>query len=211
MSVVEVKNLNKKFKQQVVIQNLSFTIEENEMVAFTGASGSGKTTLLNMIGLISEPDSGEVVLFGESVKGINSRQAMLKRRKKIGYLFQNYGVVDEETVAWNLNLALTYKKYTKKERLSRIDAVLKEFHLESLKNKKVYQLSGGEQQRVAIMRLILQDCQLILADEPTGSLDVQNRNMVIAYLKKMKERGKTVLIVTHDLQVAEQCDRMIQL
>ncbi len=209
--VVEVKNLNKKFKEQSIIQNMSFGIGENEMVAVTGASGSGKTTLLNMIGLISEPDYGEVCLFGKKVKGINSNQAMLLRRHKIGYLFQNYGLVDEETVEWNLNLALAYKNYSKKVRLSQIDAVLKEFRLEKLKNKKICQLSGGEQQRVAVMRLMLQDCQLILADEPTGSLDSENRDMVIDYLKRLKQKGKTIIIVTHDGYVAQQCDRVLQI
>ncbi|MDG4658339.1 ABC transporter ATP-binding protein [Ectobacillus antri] len=211
MCIVKLNNVSKSFKKQSVLKDVSLEIPHGDMVAIVGASGKGKTTLLNIIGLISEKDSGEMFLCGASNPHINSKQAMLLRREQIGYLFQNYGLVDEETVFWNLKLALTYKRMTKQEKQNRIEHYLKEFNILNLKEKKVYQLSGGEQQRVALVRLMLQDSSLILADEPTGSLDTTNRDFVIEALKRLNMLGKTIIIVTHDPYIASQCQRVIEL
>lgn len=208
---IELVNVNKKFDNNTVINNISFDINQGEMVSIVGTSGKGKTTLLNMMGLISKTSSGLIKILGKEICGINSKKAMLLRRKVIGYLFQNYGLVDDESVAWNLKLALSYKKLSKKEKDKKINDILEKFNMSALKSKKIYQLSGGEQQRVAIMRLILQDCDIILADEPTGSLDSQNRDKVISYLRELNNLGKTVVIVTHDMVVANECDRIISI
>lgn len=208
---IELVNVNKKFDNNTVINNISFDINQGEMVSIVGTSGKGKTTLLNMMGLISKTSSGSIKILGKEICGINSKKAMLLRRKVIGYLFQNYGLVDDESVAWNLKLALSYKKLPKKEKDKKINDILEKFNMSALKSKKIYQLSGGEQQRVAIMRLILQDCDIILADEPTGSLDTQNRDKVISYLRELNNLGKTVVIVTHDMVVANECDRIISI
>lgn len=208
---IELVNVNKKFDNNTVINNISFDINQGEMVSIVGTSGKGKTTLLNMMGLISKTSSGSIKILGKEICGINSKKAMLLRRKVIGYLFQNYGLVDDESVAWNLKLALSYKKLSKKEKDKKINDILEKFNMSALKSKKIYQLSGGEQQRVAIMRLILQDCDIILADEPTGSLDSQNRDKVISYLRGLNNLGKTVVIVTHDMVVANECDRIISI
>lgn len=208
---IELVNVNKKFDNNTVINNISFDINQGEMVSIVGTSGKGKTTLLNMMGLISKTSSGSIKILGKEICGINSKKAMLLRRKVIGYLFQNYGLVDDESVAWNLKLALSYKKLSKKEKDKKINDILEKFNMSALKSKKIYQLSGGEQQRVAIMRLILQDCDIILADEPTGSLDSQNRDKVISYLRELNNLGKTVVIVTHDMVVANECDRLISI
>lgn len=208
---IELVNVNKKFDNNTVINNISFDINQGEMVSIVGTSGKGKTTLLNMMGLISKTSSGSIKILGKEICGINSKKAMLLRRKVIGYLFQNYGLVDDESVAWNLKLALSYKKLSKKEKDKKINDILEKFNMSALKSKKIYQLSGGEQQRVAIMRLILQDCDIILADEPTGSLDSQNRDKVISYLRELNNLGKTVVIVTHDMVVANECDRIISI
>jgi putative ABC transport system ATP-binding protein len=211
MCIVKLNNVSKSFKKQSVLKDVSLEIPHGDLVAIVGASVKGKTTLLNIIGLISEKDSGEMFLCGASNPHINSKQAMLLRREQIGYLFQNYGLVDEETVFWNLKLALTYKRMTKQEKQNRIEHYLKEFNILNLKEKKVYQLSGGEQQRVALVRLMLQDSSLILADEPTGSLDTTNRDFVIEALKRLNMLGKTIIIVTHDPYIASQCQRVIEL
>ncbi|QUG41729.1 ATP-binding cassette domain-containing protein [Psychrobacillus sp. INOP01] len=163
------------------------------------------------MGLISKPSEGDLYLFNQKNVEINSKQAMLLRRHKIGYLFQNYGLVEDETVKWNLNIALEYKNLSKNERLQKIKEALKVLHLEKLMDKQVYKLSGGEQQRIAMLKLYLQESQLILADEPTGSLDKENRDVIIQMLKDFKNEGKTIAIVTHDNYIAQTCSRVINL
>ncbi|WP_425448352.1 putative bacteriocin export ABC transporter [Dethiothermospora halolimnae] len=211
MELLKLEDITKSFGKVTVLSDINISVKEGEMIAIVGASGSGKTSLLNIIGLISRKDEGNLYIYNHKNPQINSKKAMLLRRNKIGYLFQNYGLVDDETVLWNLKLALTYKKLNKREKNKRINNLISDFGFTNLKKKKIYQLSGGEQQRVAIMRLILQESDLILADEPTGSLDEQNRDLVISLLKKLNKQGKTVIIVTHDNYVASQCRRTINL
>lgn len=210
-AIMEIDNIGKKFNDQYILQNIKLTINKGEMVALVGKSGSGKTTLLNILGLISAPSSGRYKIKGKSINNINSKQAMILRRNTIGYLFQNYGLIDDETVEWNLRLAYAYKKIPKREQELQINQLLNEFQLEGKSKNKVFQLSGGEQQRVALIKLIIKDCEIILADEPTGSLDVGNRDLVMERLKDMNKLGKTIVIVTHDLNVAEKCNRIVEL
>lgn len=210
-TVVKVRNLRKSFNDREVLKDISFDINAGEMVAVIGKSGRGKSTLLNIIGLIMEKESGEVWHFGKKDIKSQSHARMLMRRNKIGYLFQNYGLVEEETVFWNLKLALEYKKMSKKEKRSKIEEVLKYVGLEKMVRYPVYKLSGGEQQRIAMARIILQGSDLILADEPTGSLDAENRDLIVSLLWKLKEQGKTIMIVTHDSYVAASCERTIEL
>ncbi len=210
-AMMEIDNIGKKFNDQYILQNIKLTINKGEMVALVGKSGSGKTTLLNILGLISAPSSGRYKIKGKSINSINSKQAMILRRNTIGYLFQNYGLIDDETVEWNLRLAYAYKKIPKREQELQINQLLNEFQLEGKGKNKVFQLSGGEQQRVALIKLIIRDCEIILADEPTGSLDAGNRDLVMERLKDMNKLGKTIVIVTHDLNVAEKCNRIVEL
>lgn len=210
-TAVKVRNLAKSFNDKRVLEEISFDINLGEMVAITGKSGRGKSTLLNIIGLITDKESGEVWHFGKKDIKSSSHAAILMRRNKIGYLFQNYGLVEEETVFWNLNLALQYKKLSKKEKNLKVEEVLKYVGLEELINYPVYKLSGGEQQRIAMARIILQESDLVLADEPTGSLDAENRDLILSLLLKLKEQGKAIMIVTHDSYVATRCDRIIEL
>lgn len=209
--VVKVAGLLKTFKDKKVLENVNFEIRQGEMISIVGESGKGKSTLLNIIGLISEKTSGDIYLFGKRNVKTHSHQATYLRREKIGYLFQNYGLVEEETVSWNLKLVLEYKKLRKSEKRDRIRKALKDVGLEGFEDYPVYKLSGGEQQRVALARILLQECELILADEPTGSLDSGNRDAVMEILKKLKKKNKAIIIVTHDLYVAGMCDRQIEL
>ena len=211
MEVMKLSKIYKEFDNNKVIEDISFSIQSGEMVAITGESGSGKTTLLNIVGLISKPSSGDLYLFDKKNVDIYSKDAMLLRRNRIGYLFQNYGLVEDETVKWNLDIVLEYKKLSKKERNNRIEEALKMLKLEKLKDKPVYKLSGGEQQRIAMLKLYLQECELILADEPTGSLDEKNRAIIMNMLKDFNKQGKTIITVTHDAYVADCCDRIIKL
>ena len=210
-NIIELQNVSKKFSSETVLKDISLEIGQGEMVAITGESGCGKTTLLNILGLIMKPTSGNYNMAGVRVDNINSKKAMLLRRSKIGYLFQNYGLVEDETVEWNLRLAYTYKKINKAERNEQIKKMLKKFKLSDVRKKKVYELSGGQQQRIALIRLLIKDSDIILADEPTGSLDPANRDMVMDYLKEFNESGKTVIVVTHDPAVAGMCKREIKL
>lgn len=210
--MVELREVNKSYDSRKIIDGLSFEVEQGEMVAITGASGSGKSTILNMIGLLEKPDSGTINLFGVVAPKINSSKSKLLLRNKIAYLFQNYALVDNETTDYNLNIALEYVKATKiQKRDMKIDALKKVGLDETYLKKKIYQLSGGEQQRIAVARIILKPCELILADEPTGSLDIQNRNEIIKILQDLNQAGKTIIIVTHDEYVADQCNRKFEL
>lgn len=211
MEIVKLDNIHKGFNGRKVLENISFSIQNGEMVAIMGKSGAGKTTLLNIIGLIAKPSSGNLYLFNEQNVDINDKRSMLLRRHNIGYLFQNYGLVEDETVKWNLNIALEYKKLSKKEREQKIKEALRILNLEHLMKKKVYTLSGGEQQRIAMLKLYLQESRLILADEPTGSLDEKNRDIILQMLKNFNNEGKTIIIVTHDKYVADACSRVINL
>ncbi|WP_405130761.1 putative bacteriocin export ABC transporter [Paenibacillus sp. FSL H8-0317] len=211
MHEIELVNIGKSYEGSAILSGMNLTINTGEMVAITGESGRGKTTLLNIIGLITSKDEGNLHLFGHQNPKIHSKEAMMLRRKRIGYLFQNYGLVDDETVLWNLSLALEYKKMNKKAKNELIDRYLDEFALTTLKKKMVYQLSGGEQQRIAIIRLILQDSDLILADEPTASLDEQNEKYILEHLKELNRKGKTIVVVTHNTNILTYFDRVIRI
>lgn len=134
---------------------------------------------------------------------------MILRRYTIGYLFQNYGLIEDESVLWNLKLALEYKKIKREEKLKLINKYLKQFELSDMLNKKVYQLSGGEQQRIAIIKLILQGSQIILADEPTSGLDKENELIVMKLLKELNEKGITIIMVTHNMNLCDCFSRVI--
>ncbi|WP_434749632.1 putative bacteriocin export ABC transporter [Paenibacillus amylolyticus] len=210
MQAIELVNISKSYEGISVLENINLSIDAGEMVAITGESGKGKTTLLNLIGLITSKDEGDIQILGHKNPKGHSKEAMLLRRKAIGYLFQNYGLVDEETVYWNLSLALEYKKMKKKEKNELIEQYLDKFSLSPLKNKRVYQLSGGEQQRVAIIRLMLQDSDLILADEPTASLDEENEKYILEDLRELNRRGKTIIVVTHNKSILPYFTRVIR-
>ncbi len=210
MNAIELKSIKKSFNGKIVLNDFSVTIKQGDMVAITGGSGSGKTTLLNIIGLIEKADQGMINIFEQENLKPNSKQAEKTIRNHIGYLFQNFALMDNETVEENLKIGLKYVKNRKLHGIM-MKKVLEEVGLEGYEKRKVFELSGGEQQRVAIARVMLKPSQLILADEPTGSLDPVNRNIVMDLLKKMNAEGKTVLIVTHDDYVANQCQSTINI
>ena len=207
--VIELKNINKNYGNKYLFKNLNFSIKKGEMIAITGASGSGKSTLLNIIGLIDNPNSGEVSICGNKNPYDKEKIKLNLFRNNIGYLFQNYALVDNYTVSKNLDIALEYVKGKDKKKLKE-EALDKVGLLDKL-NNKVFELSGGEQQRVALARLILKENDIILADEPTGSLDEDNKAIILRLLKELNNEGKTVVVVTHDKVVADMCDREINI
>lgn len=210
-TMIKIKQLSKAFNEDYVIKNFSEEIKENEMIAIVGKSGCGKSTLLNILGLIDSEYDGQILYDDIDIKKLNASSKNTFVRTNISYLFQNYALIDDETVYENLLLALYYTKLKKEEKKQFIMNALKKVELVDKLNKQVFTLSGGEQQRVALARTLLKPCKIILADEPTGNLDNNNRDQVIKILKEMHNDKKTVIIVTHDETIAKQCQRKISL
>ncbi len=208
MSDIVLSHIHKSFQDKIVLKDFSATIKENSLTIITGPSGCGKSTLLNIIGLMDKADSGTVEMFGQTNIKPFSRRAEKVLREKIGYLFQNYALIENETVKSNLMMALEYVKGDKKELMTN---ALNEVGLSGYENKKIYKLSGGEQQRIALARLILKPCELILADEPTGSLDEKNKDIVLKILKSFQDKEKTIVLVTHDTSLLQYADCEIEL
>ena len=192
--MIVLQHIQKKYGQNVVLSEISRTIEDGAFLAITGSSGSGKTTLLNIMGLLETPDKGTVTIDGRTSFRAKDKQAFY--RNKAGFLFQNFALLEDKTVLENLKIALAYRYVDSKRRA--IAEALEKLQLSGIEQKKVFQLSGGEQQRVALARLLLKDPQYIFADEPTGNLDGNNRDIVFEHLLRLNEKGKTVLLVTHD-------------
>lgn len=184
---------------------------KGQITTVFGPSGVGKSTLLNIIGTLESFDDGDVNLFGMNAPKINSKQAMLLRREKISYLFQNFGLIDDQSIKQNLEIACQYMHTSKKEKQLKINKALQTVGIELDIKTKIYQLSGGEQQRIAIARLLLKPSELILADEPTGSLDFKNRNFIIQEMLNLKSKGKTIVIVTHDPEFKKISDNIVHL
>lgn len=209
--MIEIKNLTKKFDDHIVLKNLSFKIDDNEMIAIVGKSGCGKSTLLNILGLLDSEYEGEILYNGQNLKKIKEKSKNEYIRNNINYLFQNYALIDNDTVVENLLLALEYSNKTKSEKYVLINKALEKVGLSNYEEKRIYSLSGGEQQRVALSRVILKKGNIILADEPTGNLDENNSCKVMKILKDLKKQGKTIIIVTHNDKIANECDKILEL
>jgi putative ABC transport system ATP-binding protein len=209
--MIELNNLSKSFGSKKLFSNLNVQIHKQEMVAIVGPSGSGKSTLLNILGLIEPVQSGTLKLLQKQAPKVNSKAARNLMRYEISYLFQNYALIDSASVEKNLTVAQAYTKLSRQEKEEKRHEALKMVGLEGYEKEKVYTLSGGEAQRAAIARAMLKPGSILLADEPTGSLDSKNRENILCLLKQMRQMSKTILIVTHDPYVAKQCDKVIDL
>ncbi len=205
---VEIHHLQKSFNKKTVLDLPELIIPAGNFVIIEGPSGAGKSTLLSLIGLLDSPDQGNIQLFGQVVKPY-SRKSIQFLKEKIGWLFQNYALVDSQTVEYNLDMVLDQKNKKNKSQL--LQDALHQVGLEGKLASRIYELSGGEQQRVALARLLLKSCDLILADEPTGNLDRENAKRVMNLLKAMQNQGKTILVVSHDRSFDDLADQIIQL
>ncbi|HEL1840362.1 TPA: ATP-binding cassette domain-containing protein [Streptococcus suis] len=212
MSMISVQNVSKKFDSREILRGLSFDIEKNEFVALVGPSGSGKSTILNMIGLLDNVDSGKIQINGKLLPKVNSRLAVHYRRNVINYLFQSNALISTSSVKDNLMLAMTFTNFSRQEKEQRIKETLEFVGLQNRLNSKINELSGGEQQRIAVVRAILKPGDIVLADEPTGSLDPEMSQKAFDLIRTLRDQfGKTILIVTHNMEQAMQCDRVISL
>lgn len=209
--MITINNISKSYAGKSVLSNVSLEIGDGEFVVITGKSGCGKTTLLNIMGLLETPDSGTVTFDGK-IRFSRKDTAMFYRHSS-GFLFQNFALIDNESVWNNLKIAVAYLRLSQKEKTKKIHAALVQVGLPKYESKKIYQLSGGEQQRVALARVILKEPRYIFADEPTGNLDAENRDLVFEHLKELRNQGRTVIVVTHDTKLAQaDCvDRLIEL
>lgn len=205
-------NLGKAYGRRIIFSDVNLTIRQGEQLAITGPSGSGKSTLLNMLGLLENPSSGQIIYRDQPYPKADSHQATLMRRWHINYIFQALALLPEDSVEANLILGMHYLREGKRQQAERMKAVLEALKIEDLQQEKVQTLSGGEQQRVAIARAILKPGELLLADEPTGSLDAALAEEVFHLLLDLTaDFKKTLVLVTHDGHLARQCQRELRL
>ncbi|ABY94596.1 ABC transporter ATP-binding protein [Thermoanaerobacter sp. CM-CNRG TB177] len=215
--LIKTENVKKEYmsgkKKNLVLKGVNLEINAGEKIAIVGPSGSGKTTLLNIIGLLLPATEGEVYLAGKRASTLKEKERAKLRNKFFGYVFQEFLLVEEDTVFQNIEIPLLYSltKKTKSEKRKMVEEVLEKVGLEVKINEKVRNLSGGERQRVAIARAIINDPEVILADEPTGSLDAENGEKIMDILESLVDKGKTLLIVTHNEAIAKRCDRIFRI
>lgn len=204
---IKILGLVKKYGEKTVINEFTNEINENTLTLIYGKSGSGKTTLINIIGLIEKYSKGTVLYDNREIKSSRERNKLL--RDRIGFIVQDFGLIESQSVYQNLLLVQKIKK--DKQRKIKCHDVLSKLGLDDSLHKKVYELSGGEQQRVAIAKVILKDADVILADEPTASLDDENKELIKNILLQMKQQGKTLIIVSHEKLFFQEADKIINL
>lgn len=213
--ILELKNIYKEYiqgKMSVpVLKNVDFFMEEGEYVAIMGPSGSGKTTLMNIIGCLDQPTQGQFFLDGEDVSKCTENQMSDIRLRKIGFVFQSFHLLPRQSALTNVELPLNYAKVPKKERRERAFQALERVGLADRVDFLPNQLSGGQMQRVAIARAIVNNPKLLLADEPTGALDSKSGAQVMELFQKLNDEGVSVLMITHDAEIAAHAKRMVMI
>ncbi|MEU9334917.1 ATP-binding cassette domain-containing protein [Streptomyces sp. NPDC048290] len=209
--MIDIENLSKSYGSRTLWSDVAFTVARGEMLALIGPSGSGKSTLLNCLGLLDKPSTGAIQYEGKDITRFGRREIRGFRRDALGYLFQNYALIENATVAENLKVAVKPRRYSRDQPSTNIAEALDRVGLGGREKETIHHLSGGEQQRVALARLMVKRPALVLADEPTGALDDANANMVVDVLRAMSEAGCAVVIATHSTPVREQCDRAFAL
>lgn len=213
--MIKTKELTKIFRTDEVettaLNQVSFEVKKGEFVAIMGPSGCGKSTLLNILGLLDNPTQGEYEFLENEVSGFTERQRANLRKNNIGFVFQNFNLIDELTVFENIELPLIYLGYSAKDRKQRVEEVLEQMQILHRKKHFPLQLSGGQQQRVAVARAVIAKPSLILADEPTGNLDSAHGEEVMNLLEDLNKNGTTIIMVTHSQRDAEYSKRLIRL
>ncbi len=213
--VLKIRNLSKIYMQGKIpvhaLNDVSFDVEKGEFLSIVGPSGSGKSTLLSMIGLLDRPTKGSVFIEGVEITKVKESEAPKIRREKIGFVFQHFNLIPTLTALENVDIAMRFARVSKAKRKKRAVELLTQLGLKDRMNHKPSELSGGEQQRVAIARALANHPSIILADEPTGEVDTKTRDMIVDILKQLSEKGKTIIVVTHDTAVARRAKRVISM
>ncbi len=213
--MIELKNVRKTYtlggETVHAVDGLSLQIEEHEFIAIIGASGSGKSTLMNIIGCLDTADEGDYILRGQNITSYTENQMAALRNREIGFVFQQFNLLQKLTALENVELPLIYQGVGASERRERASAVLAQVGLAAHMNHRPNQLSGGQQQRVAVARALVTHPALILADEPTGNLDSKSSREIIAMFRELNEKGNTILLITHDEHIAGQADRRVRI
>lgn len=213
--MIKLTNLSRVFRTQDIettaLNNINLTVNQGEFLAIMGPSGCGKSTLLSILGMLDSPSAGSFEFAGTDIAGYSEKQLAELRKASIGFVFQNFNLIDELTVCQNVELPLQYQKISKSERKQRVEAILKRVGIDHRAEHLPQQLSGGQQQRVAVARALVINPKLILADEPTGNLDSKNGDEVMAMLRELNREGTTVIMVTHSEKEGAYADRLVRL
>ncbi|MBT3560603.1 MAG: ABC transporter ATP-binding protein [Flavobacteriaceae bacterium] len=213
--MLKIKKLHKSYKMGDsslhVLKGIDLNIEKGEMVAIMGSSGSGKSTLLNIIGILDEHDSGEYSLDDVEIKNLNEKLAAQYRNKFLGFVFQSFNLINFKNAVENVALPLYYQGLGRKERLEKAMFHLEKVGLKDWAKHLPSELSGGQKQRVAIARALASEPKLLLADEPTGALDSTTSTEIMQFLQQLNDEGRTLLIVTHETDIANMCKRIVKL
>ena len=215
MSIVNLVDVRKVFSDGEcyidVLKNVNLSIDKGELLAIVGPSGSGKSTLMNVLGFMDKPTSGKYLLEDKDTAKFNDFQYAKLRSEKVSFIFQEYNLLEDYTVYDNIELPLLHRRMRKKEKKELIFNTLKKLGIEHKIDVKASKLSGGEKQRVAIARALVTGCDILLADEPTGALDQGRGKDIMDLLQVLNKEGKTIIVVTHDPNIAARCKRMIRI
>ncbi|CAM4181424.1 ABC transporter ATP-binding protein [Erysipelothrix inopinata] len=214
-NLIELINVSKVYKDsnQIIhaLQGVDLTLNNPEMLAIIGPSGCGKSTLVNIIGLLLEPSSGTLKIHGDDISNLSEQQKAKLRNKLFGYVTQDFALIEDYTVFHNIRIPLMFSesKLSRKQQRESVISTLSSIGMEDYIDRKVSKLSGGERQRISIARAIVNNPQVIIADEPTGSLDEHNSKIIYDLLRSFVDSGKLVILVTHNMALAEKSDRIL--
>ncbi|WP_338874470.1 ABC transporter ATP-binding protein [Spirosoma sp. SC4-14] len=215
MNIIETRNIAKRYVMgaEVVeaLKSITISIQKGEYVAFMGPSGSGKSTLMNIVGCLDSPTSGQYILNGQDVSGMGENELAEVRNKEIGFVFQTFNLLPRQSSLENVALPLIYAGYSKADRTEKAMQALKNVGLENRAGHRPNELSGGQRQRVAVARALVNDPSILLADEPTGNLDTKTSYEIMDLFDQIHSKGNTVIMVTHEEDIAEYAHRIIRL
>lgn len=213
--MIEIKNLSKVYKmgkeQVVALNNVSLKIEKGEFVAIVGPSGSGKSTMMHLVGGLDNPSSGEVIVNGDNISSLKDKKMARYRNEKIGFVFQSFNLENTQTALENVMMPLVFAGVSKRERKTRALKALESVGLKELAKHKPSEMSGGQRQRVSIARALINNPEIIFADEPTGNLDTKTGENIMRIFKELNNKGYTIIMVTHNMDEAKKAKRVVQI